>query len=244
MKKKVVILANGAFPRKGGAARAALEKADVVVACDGAADVLYRMMKRRADYIVGDLDSLSPQNLKGLSPLSKGLSPQKLRGLSPVLGGLSPQKLRGLSPEKCKKENIIYIFDQNTNDLTKAIEFCRGKGWREPIIVGATGKREDHSLGNIFRAMEAGVDILTDTGVFRPIPECNRRAPFVLKVKKGTPISIFATDPETRMTSAGLEWPLDGVRFANLYCATLNHANCTEVTLTTSHPAFLFYPFC
>ena len=42
------------------------------------------------------------------------------------------------------------------------------------------------------------------------------------------------------MTSRGLEWPLDGVRFENLYCATLNRATSAVVTLTATHNAYAY----
>ena len=130
---------------------------------------------------------------------------------------------------------LIPVAEQTTNDLSKAIAFCRGKGWRNLVIVGATGKREDHALGNIFRAMEAGVEVVTDCGRFVPFEERLR-----LRVGKGAAVSVFATDRRTRMTSGGLAWPLDGVRFDNLYCATLNRATAAVIDITTDHSAFIY----
>ena len=130
---------------------------------------------------------------------------------------------------------LVRISDQDTNDLEKAIVYCAKQGWRQPIIVGATGKREDHTLGNVFRALDYGCEIVTDTGRF--VPVCDRAT---FKVAKGAAVSIFAPDPKTRMTSKGLEWPLDGVRFRNLYCATLNRATGTRVTLTSTRPVLVY----
>jgi hypothetical protein len=42
------------------------------------------------------------------------------------------------------------------------------------------------------------------------------------------------------MTSTGLEWPLAGVKFKNLYCATLNRASAARVTLTTTKPVLVY----
>ena len=39
--------------------------------------------------------------------------------------------------------------DQETNDLTKAVNYVKTLGFREVLILGATGRREDHTLGNI-----------------------------------------------------------------------------------------------
>ena len=93
---------------------------------------------------------------------------------------------------------------QATNDLAKAVAYCRERGWRNPAVLGACGRREDHAIGNIFRALEFGLEIITDHGRF--VPVCGRRT---FCVAPGTAISVFAPDPATRMTSRGLEWPLD-----------------------------------
>ena len=119
--------------------------------------------------------------------------------------------------------------------MEKAITYCAKRGWKNPVIVGATGKREDHMIGNVFRALDYGLAIVTDRGRFVPV---NGKA--TLKVAKGTAVSVFAPDPKTRMVSEGLEWPLEGVRFRNLYCATLNRATASRVTLTTTKPVSVF----
>jgi len=130
---------------------------------------------------------------------------------------------------------VVRVADQDTNDLEKAISYCAKCGWRSPVIVGATGKREDHTLGNVFRALEHGLEIVTDCGRFLPL--CGKRT---FRLKKGTPVSIFAPDPKTRMTSKGLEWPLDKVVFKNLYCATLNRASAATVALMSTKPVYVY----
>ena len=130
---------------------------------------------------------------------------------------------------------LVKVLDQDTNDLEKAISYCAKRGRRNPVIVGATGKREDHALGNVFRALDYGCEIVTDFGRF--IPVCGKA---LFKVKKGAAVSIFAPDPKTRMTSKGLEWPLDDVKFKNLHCATLNRATGTRVVLTSTKPVSVY----
>ena len=134
-----------------------------------------------------------------------------------------------------RPSSLVPVADQNTNDLEKAISYCAKHGWRKPVIVGATGKREDHTLGNVFRALAYGCEIMTDMGRF--IPVCGKAT---ITVAKGAAVSIFAPDAKTRMTSKGLEWPLDNVKFRNLYCATLNRATGTRVKLTTTKPVSAF----
>lgn len=130
------------------------------------------------------------------------------------------------------------IPEQETNDLAKAVMVCRENGWTNPVILGATGKRDDHTLGNIVRAFEFGLEIVTDYGCFAPITGTAK-----FSVTPGSPISIFAPDPATRATSRGLQWPLDNVKFLNLYCATLNRASDSVVEITTDKTIFAYMPF-
>ena len=195
MGKKVVILACGDFPKKGGAAWSLLEGADVVVCCDGAADVFRRKLGRDPFAVVGDCDS--------------------------VKGSFG---------------NLVRVAEQETNDLEKAVRYCRSKGWRKPLLLGATGRREDHTIGNVFRALALGLEIVTDYGRFVPF-----RGRKTFACGKGAAVSIFAPDPATRMKSRGLEWPLDDVVFKNLYCATLNRATCDKIVVESDRPAIAYF---
>ena len=150
-----------------------------------------------------------------------------------IIGDLD--SLSRLPSRVSRHPSLVKVSDQDTNDLEKAIAYCAQQGWRNPVIVGATGKREDHTLGNVFRALAYNCTIVTDHGRFIPV-----RGQATLTVAKGAAVSVFAPDPKTRMTSRGLEWPLDEVRFRNLYCATLNRATATRVMLTTTKPVSVF----
>ena len=65
--------------------------------------------------------------------------------------------------------NVVRVDEQETNDLEKAARFCASKRWGKPVVLGATGKREDHTIGNVFRAMDLGLEIVTDRGRFVPV---------------------------------------------------------------------------
>lgn len=196
MSYDAVVLANGEFPKKGGAAWNILAAAKRVVACDGAADAYVKRIGKSPFAVVGDMDSLKH------------------------------------CPENC---DIVRVPDQETNDLDKAIVWCRVRGWKKLVVVGASGKREDHLLGNVFRVLDLGVEMVTEFGRFVPVLG---KATF--RMAKGTPVSIFATDPKTRVKSTGLEWPLDGVGFHNLYCATLNRASGARVTISTTRKVLVY----
>ena len=150
-----------------------------------------------------------------------------------IIGDLD--SLSRLPSRVSRPPSLVKVLDQDTNDLEKAMAYCAQQGWRDPVIVGATGKREDHSLGNVFRALDYNCAIVTDHGRFIPV-----RDKATLTVAKGAAVSVFAPDPKTRMTSKGLKWPLAPVRFRNLYCATLNRAMASRITLTTTKPVSVF----
>ena len=77
-------------------------------------------------------------------------------------------------PEVIKEklpERIVHMSEQESNDLSKAFRFTQEKGWDELIILGATGKREDHTLGNLALLSEyaqkvKSVIMVTDYGRF------------------------------------------------------------------------------
>ena len=106
LKRFVVILANGAFPQKENAL-SYLRKADRLVCCDGATNkaIAHGLTP---DFIVGDLDSLSPELKERFS------------------------------------DRIVHIAEQESNDLSKSFAFCLSKGWKNIVILGASGEREDH----------------------------------------------------------------------------------------------------
>ncbi len=134
--------------------------------------------------------------------------------------------------------NVVKVAEQETNDLCKAYRHCVSKGWDNPVVLGATGRRDDHTLANVFLALDIGLIVVTDYGRFVPV-----EGDAAFHVAVGTPISVFAPDPTTRMTSSGLEWPLDGHVFANLYSAALNRADAEDVALTSTRRVYVFLGF-
>ena len=132
---------------------------------------------------------------------------------------------------------ITRIAEQDDNDLTKAFRLALTRNPSRITIVGATGKREDHTLGNVSllldyaHAAACPVEILTDHGHFRAIFDSATLTAF-----PGQQVSVFAFDNSLKITSAGLKYPTDAVVFDTLWKATLNEALSDTFTLTLSHP--------
>ena len=112
---------------------------------------------------------------------------------------------------------------QETNDLTKTVSWCVSNGYRNLIILGATGRREDHTIGNISLLADyintVDVKMVTDTGVIIPVGES-----CVIPSFPGQQVSIFSIDPETEVTSYRLKYPLEKMKLTNWWVATLNES--------------------
>jgi thiamine pyrophosphokinase len=118
---------------------------------------------------------------------------------------------------------LVCVAEQESNDLAKAFRFCVSRGWRELLVLGATGLREDHTLANLALladfAEEARVSMLTDTGMFTPVLASTQFRSFA-----GQQVSVFAFAPGVAVYAEGLKYPLDGVRFTRWWQAALNEA--------------------
>jgi thiamine pyrophosphokinase len=120
-------------------------------------------------------------------------------------------------------DRIFRDTGQETNDLTKAVKWCLERGYRDLVILGATGKREDHTIGNISLLAEyikeVNIKMVTDTGILIPLTESS-----VISSFPGQQVSIFSVNPETEITSDGLRYPLKRKKIRNWWVATLNEA--------------------
>ena len=164
--------------------------------------------------------------------------------------GLSPDWIVGdldsLAPALKARyaERVVHVASQDDNDLAKAFRFCVARGWREIVILGAGGKREDHLLGNISLladfVREARVEMVTNAGVFTAFAE----SPAVLQTQPGRQISIFSCDAETRVWGAGFKYPLGGLQLRRWWTATLNEATGASVELRFERgPLIVFQVF-
>jgi len=125
---------------------------------------------------------------------------------------------------------LILSDDQESNDLTKAVHYCIEKGYPSVSILGATGLREDHTLGNISLMMEyyprIEVQIISDFGVFFLAHSGEQVPSFV-----GEKISFFSIDNRVRVSSTGLKYPLNDLQLSNWYRASLNEATANHFIL-------------
>ena len=192
-----------------------LESADCVVCCDGALDTYLR--------------HCSGRNLR---------RPDVVVGDMDSLSKKTAERFRDIA---------VKIDEQETNDQSKAFHYILEHFPDDDTIHihSATGKREDHTIGNLSLLMEyaremrrqdcgrtVSVDIVSDwSTAFAITDTCT------LDVGEGRSVSIICPDNSLNIKSEGLVWPTDNVVFDNLWQATLNRASADRISLTFSHPS-------
>lgn len=192
-----------------------LESADYVICCDGAIDTYLRHFRGR--------------NLR---------RPDVVVGDMDSLSKKTAERFRDIA---------VKIDEQETNDQSKAFHYIleHFPDVDTIHILGATGKREDHTIGNLSLLMEYAremrrqdcgrtvfVDIVSDwSTAFAITDSCT------LDVGEGRSVSIICPDNSLNIKSEGLIWPTDNVVFDNLWQATLNRASADRISLTFSHPS-------
>jgi thiamine pyrophosphokinase len=166
-----------------------------------------------------------------------------------ILAGFTPDAIVGdmdsLSEDLANRfaDRIFADDDQETNDLTKAVYWCIENGFDDLVIIGATGKREDHTIGNISLLAEyvriVNVIMVSDTGIFIPFQNSAEISSF-----PGQQVSIFSINPETEITTKGLRYPLNKTKVKNWWVATLNEATETRFEINFSGgPVILYLKF-
>lgn len=130
--------------------------------------------------------------------------------------------------------------EQETNDLTKAVTWCFASGIKDVVILGATGLREDHTLGNISLLGEyvkfMNVKMITDYGVFIPIV-----GNVTLPCKPSQQVSLFSFSPLTRITTKGLKYPVIDRALNSWWEATLNETENTSFEVELSGGVVLVF---
>ena len=136
------------------------------------------------------------------------------------------------------RDIIRRIEEQDDNDQTKAVRYCLDHGMSQLAIVGATGGREDHTLGNIsllaeYLEMGADIRLYTDHGCFIPcrnvcqlddlsVPEGFLAVSDADATRqKSVQVSIFNISARN-FRSEGLRYPL--YDFSRWWQGTLNEA--------------------
>lgn len=214
MEKTVVIICDGQFP-KTEYPRYLMKTAHFTICCDGALVKYLRASK---------------------SIFGEERTPDLVIGDMDTLSAVMQKKYAGI---------IVKEDEQEHNDQTKAVRWALSniEGLSRIYIIGASGGRLDHTIGNASLLMEytrlfdldsKGITIesVTDNGSAFAI---NDTVEFDCGI--GRQVSIFSPDNSLRIKSSGLEYRTDDVVFDNWWKATLNKAVADTVRLEFNHPS-------
>ena len=138
------------------------------------------------------------------------------------------------------EDSLIHIEEQNENDLRKALKWAENNGAKKASILGATGKRDDHSLANIFTLLEfpsqLKMTIFTDHGKISVVKGDQKFASFT-----GEQVSIFSVDQSIEITTTYLKYNLNNKKLTTLYLGSLNESINDVFTISISHGKILVY---
>lgn len=212
MSRSIVILCDGVFP-KTEYPRYLIRMADFLICCDGA---LVKFM-RNSKAIFGE-ERLPDLVIGDMDTLSQQM-------------------------QRKYKDIIIKEEEQDHNDQTKAVRWAVNNidDLEHIYILGATGGRPEHTIGNAGLLMEytrmfdlegrgIAMESVSDYGTMFAVNDT-----ISLDCGEGRQISIFSPDNTLKIRSEGLAWQTEDVVFDNWWKATLNRAVQDTVTLTFSH---------
>ncbi len=134
------------------------------------------------------------------SALKLGLVPDFIIG---DLDSISKDAIRHYSD----KSKIIKITRQSDTDVEKCLKFAISKGYKEALLLGVTGDRLDHTICNLGIVLKfysrIKCNIVAENSFLTPTNKT-----VILKSKSGETISLYGFDAKTKITSAGLKYPL------------------------------------
>lgn len=214
--KRVVILCDGDFPRQERVLRYFKEASDVVC-CDAA------VLKLTEYYGSENLDSL----------------PYKVH----IVGDMDSLDEYH---KRLYSSRVHRVPEQESNDQTKAFHYALTLQPQSITILGASGRRDDHTIANASLLADYAeyAEMLRESG--RPAPEeikaVNDYGTFIpildsatMECEPGCEVSIFAFDPTLRIKSKGLQYPVDDTVFDIWWRATLNIALSDTFSLEMNH---------
>lgn len=127
-------------------------------------------------------------------------------------------------------DRLVEVAEQETNDLTKAIEWAIGNDIKQVVVLGADGNRIDHTIANAALIAEhcsrINLMMVTNDGFLLPV---THSATF--PGQPGQQVSIFSLTHATRYSSKGLKYPLHRTLLSTLWSGSLNEVEGDGFTL-------------
>lgn len=146
--------------------------------------------------------------------------------------GITPDLVIGdldsVDPSLLKNLLQHHVANQNSNDLEKALIYCREKRYFEITVLGAFGKRADHFLTNLYVVKKFAPHLLI---TLVDDEQCAFICPLKTNVElfqqTGKYISLFPLEESVGpIWSSGVDYPLDNEMLSiTTRIGTLNRIN-------------------
>lgn len=175
------------------------------------------------------LESLN--KAKNIICLDGGADKLKELGHTPdlIVGDMDSIKL---NPDNYKCD-ILELSDQSTNDLDKGLQWCLDNNKNDILLVGFTGKRDDHAMAALLTmvifSQKLKLVMLTNHSMIHCIKKRTN-----IQVENGQLISIMAKDPFTKIKTNGLHYELKNEKLLSAGHGMSNIAISNQIELEAS----------
>ncbi len=168
----------------------------VLIICNGEPPgrALTRRLAHEADLIVAADGGANVARRYGIRP-------------DVIIGDLD--SILGSTRKAFSSSRVVHMKRQDNTDLEKALDFIVDAKLSEAVIVGATGKRLDFTLGNLSAMWKytrrARIRFIGDDWETMPVESGKK-----IKAKVGTTVSLIPFGRCSGITLNGLRYPLRG----------------------------------
>jgi len=139
-----------------------------------------------------------------------------------------------------KDAEVIHIHDQNRHDLDKAVGFACRLDPDRIFILGAFGKRLDHSLANLVfiqtQTFSIPIIFIDDYGKLT-----YTRENYELNLPPGRTVSLFSFLPVSGLSLEGFEYRLHNADFPNGFNGLSNVINSTKSRILIKKGSLFIY---
>lgn len=139
-------------------------------------------------------------------------------------------------------DRLYHRPDQDVNDLWKALTLAIERGARRVTVLGAFGRREDHSIGNLMlcaaRMNEIDIQMVGDRGAFSFIDSDSTFESFA-----GQQVSLFTLSPSTEISTVGLRYEPPQNRLTAMWQGVSNESLGAEFSIRTNAPTIVYRLF-
>ena len=118
-----------------------------------------------------------------------------------IIGDFDSTSIKG----KDRIGKWIETPDQNKTDLEKTFEWCIMNNIKKIVLLGSSGKREDHTIGNLFTLAKYHDEIQCEIITNHAKIICVSGENYIF-ADNNQNISIIATEPIERITLDGLQY--------------------------------------